>query len=121
MGIVGLTYSSAHSLARYGVTVNAISPGAATRMTDSVPEDRRRRRPATATDERSPDNVAPVVAYLAGTDSGWINGRIVHSAGYQIALYNNPEPISRIVGTGPWEPDLLADEIEKAFGPLLGR
>src|ERR1700753_988909 len=28
MGIVGLTYSSAHSLARYGVTVNAISPGA---------------------------------------------------------------------------------------------
>ncbi len=37
MGIVGLTYSSANSLAKYGVTVNAISPGAATRMTDSVP------------------------------------------------------------------------------------
>jgi NAD(P)-dependent dehydrogenase (short-subunit alcohol dehydrogenase family) len=40
MGIVGLTYSSAHSLARYGVTVNAVSPAAATRMTDSVPTDR---------------------------------------------------------------------------------
>src|SRR6266568_4261795 len=39
MGIVGLTYSSARSLAKYGVTVNAISPGAATRMTDSVPTD----------------------------------------------------------------------------------
>jgi NAD(P)-dependent dehydrogenase (short-subunit alcohol dehydrogenase family) len=120
MGIVGLTYSSAHSLARYGVTVNAISPGAATRMTESVPTDRRR-RPAGATDDRSPNNVAPVVAYLAGVDSGWINGRILHSAGYQVALYNNPEPISRIVGTAPWETDTLAEQIERAFGPLLGR
>src|ERR1700732_2126565 len=63
MGIVGLTYSSANSLAKYGVTVNAISPGASTRMTDSVPTDRRRARTESA-DERSPDNVAPVVAYL---------------------------------------------------------
>src|SRR6266481_1413237 len=60
MGIVGLTYSSAHSLAKYGVTVNAISPGAATRMTDSMPGERRRTRPGA--DEWSPDNVAPVVA-----------------------------------------------------------
>jgi NAD(P)-dependent dehydrogenase (short-subunit alcohol dehydrogenase family) len=120
MGIVGLTYSSANSLRKYGVTVNAISPGAATRMTDSIPEDRRR-RPASQTDERSPDNVAQVVGYLAGPDSGWINGRIVHSSGYQVALYNNPEPISRIVGTGPWEADALAQQMERAFGPLLGR
>ena len=42
MGIVGLTWSSARALGKYGVTVNAISPGAATRMTDSVPTDRRR-------------------------------------------------------------------------------
>lgn len=120
MGIVGLTYSCANSLAKYGVTVNAISPGAATRMTASIPEDKRR-RPASADGERSPDNVAPVVAYLAGTDSGWINGRILHTAGYQVALYNNPEPVSRIVGTGPWELDTLASQIEQSFGPLLGR
>jgi NAD(P)-dependent dehydrogenase (short-subunit alcohol dehydrogenase family) len=119
MGIVGLTYSSANSLAKYGVTVNAISPGAATRMTESVPSGRRRVR--TATDERSPDNVAPIVGYLASPDSGWITGRILHSAGYQIALYNNPEPISRIVGTGPWDADVLARSVEAAFGPLLGR
>src|SRR6202000_2568918 len=42
MGIVGLTYSSANSLGKYGVTVNAISPGAATRMTASIPTERRR-------------------------------------------------------------------------------
>ena len=122
MGIVGLTYSAAHSLAKYGVTVNAISPGAATRMTESVPTDRRRARSASAEDERSPDNVAPIVAYLASERSGWITGRVIHSMGYEVSLYNNPEPVSRIIGTGPWDdPDALAYQVERAFGPILGR
>jgi NAD(P)-dependent dehydrogenase (short-subunit alcohol dehydrogenase family) len=117
MGIVGLTYSCAHSLAKYGVTVNAISPGAATRMTESVPTDRRRNR--SAPDEWSPDNVAPVVAYLASEQSGWITGRILHSSGYEVALYSNPEPVVRLIGTGPWDPDSLAAQIERSFGPQL--
>jgi NAD(P)-dependent dehydrogenase (short-subunit alcohol dehydrogenase family) len=120
MGIVGLTYSSANSLARYGVTSNAISPGAATRMTDSVPTERRRSRAASA-DERSPDNVAPIVAYLASTRSGWINGRVIHSSGYEISLYNNPEPIRSIIGTEPWDAESLEYQVERSFGPLLGR
>jgi NAD(P)-dependent dehydrogenase (short-subunit alcohol dehydrogenase family) len=120
MGIVGLTYSSAHALARYGVTVNAISPGAATRMTDSVPAVRRRAgRPGA--DEWSPDNVAPIVAYLASERSGWITGRIIHSSGYEVSLYSNPEPVSRIVGTEPWPVEDLGDQVERSFGPLLGR
>jgi len=120
MGIVGLTYSSAHALAKYGVTVNAISPAAATRMTDSVPTERQRSRTETA-DERSPDNVAPVVAYLASERSGWINGRIVHSSGYEVSLYSDPHPLIRLIGTEPWELDRLADQVERSFGPLLGR
>ena len=120
MGIVGLTYSCAHSLAKYGVTVNAISPAASTRMTDSVPTGRRRARAASA-DERSPDNVAPVVAYLASERSGRINGRIVHSAGYEVSLYSDPQPVIRVVGTKPWELGELADQVERSFGPLLGR
>ncbi len=120
MGIVGLTYSSAHALATYGVTVNAISPGAATRMTESVPDERRRGRSASA-GERSPDNVAPIVAYLASEQSGWITGRVVHATGFEVALYNNPEPLVRLIGTGPWDVDALAVQVERSFGPLLGR
>src|SRR5450755_860881 len=120
MGIVGLTYSAAHSLAKYGVTVNAISPGAATRMTESVPTGRRRRR-ITSAQEFSPDNVAPIVAYLASEQSGWISGRIVHTSGFEIALYSNPEPLVRLIGTAPWDPDDLAEQVEKSFGPVLGR
>jgi len=120
MGIVGLTYSSAHALAKYGVTVNAISPAAATRMTDSIPTERQRSRTETV-DERSPDNVAPVVAYLASERSGWINGRIVHSSGYEVSLYSDPQPVARLIGTEPWELGRLADQVERSFGPLLGR
>jgi NAD(P)-dependent dehydrogenase (short-subunit alcohol dehydrogenase family) len=119
MGIVGLTWSSARALAKYGVTVNAISPGAATRMTSTVPTERLRARPGL--DEWSPDNVAPIVAYLASERSGWITGRIIHSSGYEVSLYSNPEPVVRIVGTGPWQPDALAEQVERSFGPLLGR
>jgi NAD(P)-dependent dehydrogenase (short-subunit alcohol dehydrogenase family) len=118
MGIVGLTYSSAHALAKYGVTVNAISPGAATRMTDSVPDARRRGGRGSA-DERSPDNVAPIVAYLASERSGWITGRIVHSAGYEVSLYNNPEPVVRLIGQEPWQLDDLAEQVERSFRPRL--
>jgi NAD(P)-dependent dehydrogenase (short-subunit alcohol dehydrogenase family) len=120
MGIVGLTYSAAHSLAKYGVTVNAVSPGAATRMTESVPTTRRRGR-ITSAQEFSPDNVAPVVAYLASEQSGWISGRIVHSSGYEVALYSNPEAVIRVIGTEPWDPDDLAEQIERSFGPALGK
>jgi NAD(P)-dependent dehydrogenase (short-subunit alcohol dehydrogenase family) len=120
MGIVGLTYSCANALGRYGVTANVISPGAATRMTESVPAERR--RAVTASDaERSPDNIAQVAAYLASEQSGWINGQIVSARGYEVALYNSPEPVITIVGTGPWDPDALAGQVERSFGPALGR
>jgi NAD(P)-dependent dehydrogenase (short-subunit alcohol dehydrogenase family) len=120
MGIVGLTYSSANSLAKYGVTVNAISPGAATRMTESVPDERRRSAAATA-DERSPDNVAPVVAYLASERSGWITGRVIHSSGCEVALYNNPQPLVRLIGTQPWGLAELAEQVERSFPAALGQ
>jgi NAD(P)-dependent dehydrogenase (short-subunit alcohol dehydrogenase family) len=120
MGIVGFTYSCANALVKYGVTANVVSPGAATRMTESVPAERR--RSVTAPDaERSPDNVAPVVAYLASEQSGWINGQIVSARGYEVALYNSPEPVIRIIGTGPWDLDTLAGQVERCFGPALGR
>ena len=61
---------------------------------------------------------------MRGAERGSIylhNGRIVHARGYEVALYNNPEPIARIFGTGPWDLDALAGHMERSFGPLLGR
>jgi NAD(P)-dependent dehydrogenase (short-subunit alcohol dehydrogenase family) len=122
MGIVGLTWSCANSLAKYGVTCNAVSPGAATRMTDSIPTVRRRSdRPSDEDARRSPDNVATVVAYLASERSGWLTGRIVHSAGFEVSLYNNMAPVVRLIGQEPWELDELGEQVERSFKPAPGR
>jgi NAD(P)-dependent dehydrogenase (short-subunit alcohol dehydrogenase family) len=121
MGIVGLTWSCANALGKYGVTVNAVSPAAATRMTDSIPADRRRTdRPTDEDARRSPDNVAKVVAYLASERSGWLTGRIVHSSGYEVALYNNMAPVVRLIAERPWQLDELAAQVERSFRPVAG-
>src|SRR5580658_1462787 len=118
MGIVGLTWSCANSLAKYGVTCNAVSPAAATRMTDSIPSDRRRTdRPSDEDARRSPDNVAKVVAYLASEQSGWLTGRIVHSSGFEVSLYNNMNAVVRLLSQEPWELDDLAEQVERSFRP----
>jgi 3-oxoacyl-[acyl-carrier protein] reductase len=41
-GVIGFTKTAAKELARFGVTVNAISPNAQTRMIESIPEEHRR-------------------------------------------------------------------------------
>ena len=121
MGIVGLTWSLSNALGRYGVTANAISPGAATRLTDTVPEDRRRAGStdsAEAPTERSPDNIAPIVLFMASEQSDWLTGRTIHSAGYRLSLYNNPEPIAHVTSDGPWDYADMASKVESTFRPL---
>jgi NAD(P)-dependent dehydrogenase (short-subunit alcohol dehydrogenase family) len=123
MGIVGLTYSLAQGLARYGVTANAIAPGAATRLTATVPEGKRvSREDQTARSEeeleRSPDNIAPVALYLASERSDWLTGRVVSSAGFEVGLYQNPQIIRQLSSTGPWDYDRLARMMESSFRPV---
>ena len=126
LGIVGLTYSCANALGRYGVTSNAISPGAATRMGDTIPPDRRRQLDAAqqrAAEDRaremSPDNVAPPVVYLASTESGWINGQVIGASGYQVSLFNTPEMIRQIQGREPWTVDDMFQRMPAVFRPAI--
>ena len=118
LGIVGFTYSCANALGAYGVTANAIAPGAATRMTESIPEGRRRQMSLDQSDpRRSPDNVAPAVVYLASTRSDWLTGQVIAANGYRIALYNVPETIGELRSDGPWEMGDAFERIEQEFRP----
>jgi NAD(P)-dependent dehydrogenase (short-subunit alcohol dehydrogenase family) len=120
MGIVGLTYSLAQGLARYGVTANAIAPGAATRLTATVPADKRverENRPEAEDRRMSPDNIAPVALYMASTQSDWLTGRVVSSSGYEVGLYENPQIIRQVSAPEPWEYDRLAAALESSFRP----
>jgi NAD(P)-dependent dehydrogenase (short-subunit alcohol dehydrogenase family) len=119
MGIIGLTASLANALGRYGVTANAIAPGAATRLTATIPQEKKLGgdRPA-EDDSRSPDNIAPIVSYLAGEASDWISGRTLGAAGYGVTLWSNPEVRARISSDGPWDPEDLARQMEEQIRPL---
>jgi NAD(P)-dependent dehydrogenase (short-subunit alcohol dehydrogenase family) len=120
MGIIGLTYSLAQGLARYGVTANAIAPGAATRLTATVPDDKRvvrEDRPSEEDLERSPDNIAPVALFMASEQSDWLTGRVVSSSGYEVGLYENPQIIRQVSSTAPWEYSKLAAQLERSFRP----
>jgi NAD(P)-dependent dehydrogenase (short-subunit alcohol dehydrogenase family) len=119
MGVVGLTYSCANALAKYGVTANAIAPGAATRMTESVPTERRRGGLSSEDDERSPDNIAPIVGYLASEASDWLTGQVIGARGYEVVLYSNPQPVRQLTSTAPWDAERLAALVEKSFKPAV--
>lgn len=109
MGIVGLTYSCANALRRYGVTTNAISPGAATRLIGTVPDEHMHGEPP------GPEHITPIATYLASERSSWLNGRVVGARGPLVELYNIPEPI-RVVSThGLWDMDALASLVETNF------
>lgn len=121
MGVVGLTYSCANALGKYGVTANAISPAAATRMGASIPEEKQKNRSEAmrnANSEMSPENVAPAVAYLASERSDWCTGQVFLAAGYLIGLYNAPQVTHEIVSAGPWDLRTAFHMIENAFQPV---
>jgi NAD(P)-dependent dehydrogenase (short-subunit alcohol dehydrogenase family) len=79
-GIAGLTIIAARELGRYGVTVNAIAPGALTRMTEDLP----------ITEEvkaaLDPRWVAPVCAWLASTLSADVTEQIIEVSGTNFAI-----------------------------------
>ena len=122
LGIVGFTYSCANALGRYGVTSNAIGPGAATRMTDTVPDERRSGVVTESTDpdpRMSPANVAVPIVYIASEASDWLNGQVIGAMGYDISLYTQYAVQRQLSGTERWEVERAAEEIERVFKPAV--
>lgn len=118
-GIVGLTFSCANALYKYGITANAVAPAAATRMGQTVPTERDRpERAVFQTDEYGPKSIAPLAAYLAGPSSDWCTGRVLGARGHRVLLYSNSEPIRYLVGDKQWEVERLGKMIEEVFQPL---
>ena len=123
-GILGLTYSCANALKKYGVTCNAILPGAATRMTDTIPANFAQGMGLTessqAAQEQSspmdPGNVAPIVVFLASDDAQEVTGQAFGASGYRIAVYTHLEPEKTIYSPGPWD----LDHLFKVFKGTLG-
>lgn len=125
-GIAGLTRTAALDLGKYGVTVNCIAPAALTRMTGGVSDEARQKRQElglaqrdqTVSMLRDPEDIAPMVVYLASDDAWWINGHIFMCYGGTIGWYPIPEPVKRMEKDGRWTPEEIAQQIKpKLFDP----
>jgi len=86
-GIASFTLIAAQELHKFGVRVNAISPGALTRMTADLGMDKVAEKAAKkGFDFTDPANVAPLVAWLASAESSDITGRVLEIFGGRLKV-----------------------------------
>ena len=137
-GMVGFARSLAKDLAPHNITVNAVYPGGATRMTESVPESTTQLRQQQRTqaqpqqapasqgppiqgppEARDPANNAPKAVYLCTEAAGNITGQVVGVSGWQATLYSPRHVTRSIHKNGRWTLDELDDLIPIAIGADL--
>jgi len=111
--ISSMTYTWALELARYGIRVNAISPMATTRMSQTFkgPDGKVVEMPFF-----DPALNGPMVVFLCSDLSTYVTGQVFGTGGDRIALLSQPRYGATIFKPGGWE---LAD-IEQHFKQNLG-
>jgi len=120
--ISGLTKVAARDLGKYGITVNSIAPVAATRMT-LTPEFLKAReirkqqgiireeRALAQLEDLKPEDVAPVVVFLASDHATNVNGQFFLCAGGSVSLLSQPRAVKTIFkADSAWTLDEL-DEV----------
>ncbi|MGD9958355.1 SDR family oxidoreductase [Nocardioides sp.] len=118
--IAAFTLIAAKELARYGVTANAISPGAQTRMTGpGLP-------PAAVGaggfDDMAAENVSPLVAWLASSESAGVTGRVFNVSGGMINVAEGWRPGPRVDKGARWDAaelgGVLTELVARAAPPV---
>jgi NAD(P)-dependent dehydrogenase (short-subunit alcohol dehydrogenase family) len=113
-GIASFTIIVARELERYGVTANAVSPGGRTRMTENLAWSKGRDRvPEGDFDPRDPNNVAPIVAWLASGESKHVTGRVFESNGGRLGIAENWRRGPAMVKERRWAPDEIGAAVEE--------
>jgi NAD(P)-dependent dehydrogenase (short-subunit alcohol dehydrogenase family) len=111
-GIAAFTIIAAGELARYGVTVNAVAPGARTRLTEQATPDAYGTVEPDAFDASDPANVAPLVAWLASPQASHVTGRVFNVRGGQISVAEGWRAGPSCEKAGRWEADELGPVME---------
>ena len=123
-GIVGFTRTVAIEMGRYGVTCNAIRPNAGTRMTMSddmkqAAERSGRGELVKYMESMKPEDIAPLIVWLASDDSANVNGRTFFVQTGRIALFSEPVQEKVIEKQGGFTIDELFEKMPKTLADGL--
>lgn len=128
-GIVGLVRTWALELERQATTVNAIIPTALTRMVATIPglaeavEAVQAGAPAPPELRRrglgTPEDVAPLVVYLASDAAAGITGQCIAAGGDRITLWSHPREVATAVRDGGWTTETVSAIFPTVFTPQL--
>ena len=111
-GIMGMTFVWSMELGRYGVTVNAVAPAGAKRMTAALYERSGKEPPP----EENPALNAPLVAFLASEGAAHVNGQILGRTEYAYTLFQHPKQIAWMWKDGGWSASEVADKFDATLG-----
>ena len=121
-GIASMSIIAGKELERYGVTVNAIAPGARTRMTEGLGFGAVELKPDEF-DAFAPENISPIVVWLGSPESRDVNCRVFNVAGGSLSVAEGWHRGPSAEKSDRWEPSELGpvvkDMLEKA-APLPG-
>jgi NAD(P)-dependent dehydrogenase (short-subunit alcohol dehydrogenase family) len=114
-GLMGMTFVWALELGRYGITVNAMAPAGATRMTANLYEQADYEPPPTL----DPALNAPLVAYLASEQAAHVNGQVLGRTDYAFTLFQTPRQIAWMWKDGGWDAEGVAQHFDATLGQHL--
>ena len=119
-GLIGLTRVVAHDLARAAIRCNAVTPFAATRVTESIKPANEAQAAYKAKALRVPAlYVARLVSFLASDAAAAISGQLFGARGRELFLFSQPRPAKRLLQPeGGYELAHLARELQ-AMQPHL--
>lgn len=121
-GVAVLTYAWASDLAGSGVRVNAVSPMAHTRMTETDPPEGFEgdwQAEQLAVQHLTPEQNAPVVIFLLSDQSAGVHGQVVRIQGQALSLMRKPEIVRPILHREAWTVEAVADAFEHELRDVL--